>query len=238
MINKIFYRIILRQDDLFGKIIRSIEEKSSQIYTYFSFHCMNEFYENKNYSLLLLNDINVYAADFGIYLLLKILGYKSIKKFNGSDFNKLIIHYMLLSNKKYYFIGGNFTSAELQKIKPNLSGYQNGFFKTEDESEILNNIEKSESDLVIIGMGIPKQEILAKKIKEYGAKVPILCVGNFMEFYLGTVKRAPKIIRGSGLEWIFRLLTEPKRLWKRYLIGIPKFIYRSYLIYYKNLFIK
>ena len=49
--------------------------------------------------------------------------------------------------------------------------------------------------------------------------------GNFFEFYLGTIKRIPKIYRNIGIEWIYRFFQEPKRLWKRYFIGIPLFIF-------------
>jgi exopolysaccharide biosynthesis WecB/TagA/CpsF family protein len=62
-----------------------------------------------------------------------------------------------------------------------------------------------------------------------GGKV-IICVGNFFEYYFGTKSRAPVVFRKAGFEWAFRMASEPGRLWSRYLIGIPKFIYRAFRI--------
>lgn len=231
MTNSLFEKIILRQEDLFNEISDSINNKSPKIFTYFSFHCLNEFYENKKYAELVLNDMTFYAADSGIYLLLKILGKKNIENFNGTDFNNSIVQLIVSRHKKFYFIGGNFNQTNLLEIIENLSGYQNGFFEDGQELDIIRKIHESQSDIIIIGMGVPKQEIYAKKIRDSGIDIPIICVGNFMEFYLGTVKRAPEIFRNSGLEWIFRLFTEPKRLWRRYIIVIPKFILRAIKLY-------
>ena len=75
-------------------------------------------------------------------------------------------------------------------------------------------------------MGAPKQELFTYKLSKSTNTNVYLCVGNFFEFYLGTVKRIPKKFRNNGLEWFYRLFHEPKRLWKRYFIGIPLFIFR------------
>jgi N-acetylglucosaminyldiphosphoundecaprenol N-acetyl-beta-D-mannosaminyltransferase len=79
-------------------------------------------------------------------------------------------------------------------------------------------------------MGVPLQEKIAFELSKRINGLQIICVGNFLEFYFGTIKRAPKFLHNSGFEWIFRLLTEPRRLWKRYLIGIPVFIARIILL--------
>jgi exopolysaccharide biosynthesis WecB/TagA/CpsF family protein len=75
-------------------------------------------------------------------------------------------------------------------------------------------------------MGVPKQELFAEQLIRTSNERVIICVGNFLEFYFGTKKRAPYFLQKIGFEWMFRLLSEPKRLWRRYLLGIPLFIYR------------
>jgi len=93
---------------------------------------------------------------------------------------------------------------------------------------LIRKINESCADVILIGMGVPKQELLAYELSEKVKVDLIICVGNFFEFYFDTKKRAPELLRNSGFEWVFRILIEPKRLWKRYLIGIPLFLYRIY----------
>ena len=74
-------------------------------------------------------------------------------------------------------------------------------------------------------MGVPRQELFADKLSEMLPNKVIICVGIFFEYYFGTTRRAPEIFQKIGMEWMFRLLYEPRRLWSRYVIGIPKFIF-------------
>ncbi|MCH7517195.1 MAG: WecB/TagA/CpsF family glycosyltransferase [Bacteroidetes bacterium] len=90
----------------------------------------------------------------------------------------------------------------------------------------MNDINSSSCKVIIIGMGVPRQELLAFNISKRAKVILIICVGNFLEFYFGTKKRIPKIFRNTGVEWLYRLISEPRRLWKRYLVGIPIFLFR------------
>ncbi|MGD8778526.1 MAG: WecB/TagA/CpsF family glycosyltransferase [Ignavibacteria bacterium] len=220
----IFDKMIYRKEDLFNRIIESIKNSRGDIYTYLNFHGFNEFYVNENYRKLMLSDINFYSSDMGMFFLLRTIFGVKAEKFNGSDFNCEIVNYIYSNKKKIFFIGGNFSQLDLGKIKGVLGGYQNGFFSVEENYKILETIIHSKSDIVLIGMGIPKQEYFADFLIRNGLQIPVICVGNFLEFYLETIKRAPKFLRNSGLEWCFRLFIEPRRLWRRYIIGIPKFI--------------
>jgi N-acetylglucosaminyldiphosphoundecaprenol N-acetyl-beta-D-mannosaminyltransferase len=75
-----------------------------------------------------------------------------------------------------------------------------------------------------VGLGAPKQDIMAARLRELDAAPAIFCVGAAFDFVAGTVTRAPLWMRRSGLEWLHRLLSEPRRLWRRYLIGNPRFV--------------
>lgn len=83
-------------------------------------------------------------------------------------------------------------------------------------------------EVVIIAMGVPKQEIFAYKLSALINVKLILCVGGFLEFYFRTKKRAPKFFRRIGIEWFYRMIRDPTRLWKRYLIGIPVFLFNVF----------
>jgi N-acetylglucosaminyldiphosphoundecaprenol N-acetyl-beta-D-mannosaminyltransferase len=94
----------------------------------------------------------------------------------------------------------------------------------ETYQEILNQIKEFKPKYLIIGVGFPKQEWLGlfihKTLKQQNIQSPlILCLGASAEFYLGIKKRAPMFLQKLGLEWLHRLVTEPRRMWKRYILG-------------------
>jgi exopolysaccharide biosynthesis WecB/TagA/CpsF family protein len=94
----------------------------------------------------------------------------------------------------------------------------------EEDKEDIKKINDSEPHIVLVGRGCPRQEIwVANHLGKIHA--PMMAVGAAFDFHAGTVKQAPKWMQDNGLEWFFRLIQEPRRLWKRYLITNSYFIY-------------
>lgn len=79
-------------------------------------------------------------------------------------------------------------------------------------------------DLVLFALGAPKQELLMAAISERVKPAVLLGIGASLDFIAGTVKRAPALMRKTGFEWLYRLVQEPRRLWRRYLVNDPKFL--------------
>ena len=103
-----------------------------------------------------------------------------------------------------------------------------GFEHDDEENEkIIAMINDSEADILFVGVGAPKQEKWAAKHSNQLNVGPILGVGAAFDFVAGNIKRAPQMIQRLGFEWLWRLMSDPKRLWKRYLINDPKFILLS-----------
>jgi N-acetylglucosaminyldiphosphoundecaprenol N-acetyl-beta-D-mannosaminyltransferase len=97
----------------------------------------------------------------------------------------------------------------------------------EEDDEIISMIRDSDADIVWIGLSTPKQERwMADHVKKLGHPVQI-GVGAAFDFHTGRVVQAPRLIQKSGLEWLFRLVVEPRRLWKRYLKNVPLFLLLS-----------
>jgi N-acetylglucosaminyldiphosphoundecaprenol N-acetyl-beta-D-mannosaminyltransferase len=211
------------------EIIKKVKDSQGKLLlTYFNQHCFNIYQYDIKYQSVINNIFSVYIDGIGMYYASKLLNKNVKKKFNASDLNEKLFEYFKSTKERVFIIGGNFTNDKIQLLinnKLNICGYKNGYFNLDEEKEIIDNIKSAEPDIVIIGMGIPKQEIFASKLNEKLSGKKIICVGNFLEFYLGTVKRVPKFLRNSGLEWLFRLITEPARLWQRYMLGIPLFIF-------------
>lgn len=93
-----------------------------------------------------------------------------------------------------------------------------------EERRYLKTIKQHNSSVLWIGLSSPKQVILASKWKRSLPNTTIFCVGAAFDLLAGTKSMAPRWMRQAGLEWLFRLISEPRRLWRRYLIDIPVFL--------------
>ena len=116
-----------------------------------------------------------------------------------------------------------------------------GFEQNEEEcNEIVDRINASEANVLVVGLGAPKQEKWIVKYKDRLPKVKIfMALGATIDFEAEKIARAPKFFQNFGLEWFYRLIREPKRLWKRYLIDDMPFFYlllKQKLGIYKNPF--
>lgn len=90
----------------------------------------------------------------------------------------------------------------------------------------LREIQRSDTNIVWVSLGTPKQDYAASKLAE-AANLPCVAVGAAFDFTAGNVSPAPKWVQNSGFEWLHRLASEPRRLWKRYLFGNARFIYSA-----------
>ena len=132
-----------------------------------------------------------------------------------------------------YFLGSKpgvalEAKTKLQQIIPSLNivGVGHGYFDEENEQEVVDEINNCRPDILVVGMGTPKQEAWIYYNRKR-LNVP-LCwsVGGLFDLISGRIKRAPIWMRKYHLEWLNRLLQEPRRFWKRYLLGNPLFFIR------------
>lgn len=100
-----------------------------------------------------------------------------------------------------------------------------GYFAAGAETEaVLSRLRAARADIVLVALGVPTQELfIARHIGGREATVAI-AVGALLDFMAGKVPRAPRVMRNLRLEWVYRLMMEPRRLWRRYLLGNPRFI--------------
>jgi N-acetylglucosaminyldiphosphoundecaprenol N-acetyl-beta-D-mannosaminyltransferase len=96
---------------------------------------------------------------------------------------------------------------------------------TDDEIVALaDRIKEARADIVWVGLGAPKQDLLSHRLRAQRCAAVMACVGATFDFVAGTKQRAPSILQRLGLEWTYRLWLEPRRLWRRYLIGNTSFV--------------
>lgn len=106
-----------------------------------------------------------------------------------------------------------------------LLGYRNGYFNNDEEPLIVKMINNINPDILFLGMPSPKKEFFVQKYKDQLNARYILGVGGYFDILSGLTKRAPRWIQSIGMEWFYRFLQEPRRMWRRYLIGNSKFIW-------------
>ena len=94
----------------------------------------------------------------------------------------------------------------------------------EDLEAARDRMRAAGANLIWVGLGSPKQDRVAEQLRELGAAPVLLCVGAAFDFVSGARRRAPRWMQRVGLEWLHRLFSEPRRLWRRYLIGNTRFI--------------
>jgi N-acetylglucosaminyldiphosphoundecaprenol N-acetyl-beta-D-mannosaminyltransferase len=161
-------------------------------------------------------------------------GFKLRRRVYGPD---LMLDFLTATGSKYrhFFYGGiPGVADELEKIikrkfETNVVGVYSPPFRpltAEEDAYVVEMINASNADIVWVGLGCPKQEKWAYAHRAL-LKVPIMAaVGQAFDIHSGTVRQAPSWMRENGLEWFYRLLLEPRRLWKRYLVYNSEFIIR------------
>ncbi len=223
---KPFDKILADEHEIIYLALSSIEKGNELLLTYFNQHCYNLWAEDEKYRYHINTKFQYYLDGIGIWFALKFFINKKIKKFNASELNEKLFTVFTERQVPLVLIGGNFNETMIKNKPLNVVSYINGYEDAISIENVVQQISNSNSKLIILGLGVPLQEKLAVEIAFRIPNLQIICIGNFLEYYFGTKSRAPKLLRNSGLEWLFRLFTEPKRLWKRYLLGIPIFIFR------------
>ncbi len=180
-----------------------------------------------------LKDFVVLADGVGVDIASRVLyGRPFPANLNGTDF----VPAFLAAQARPLRIGllGT-TPAHVERAASHLRGLapqhaivfvEDGFFRPEDEPALLGRLEEARPDVLLVGMGVPRQEMwIASRLDQRHCTVA-LGIGALLDFLSGAVPRAPGWMRSLRLEWLFRLAIEPGRLWRRYVVGNPLFLWR------------
>ena len=163
----------------------------------------------------------------------RLKGYAQIERVCGPDLMLELCAYSVSRGWRHYIFGGaDGVPAMLSSILTHkfsglrICGAYSPPFRpltSHEDEEIIDGILEAKPDIIWVGLGCPKQE---KWMSEHAHRLPgivMIGVGAAFDFHTGRVKRAPKWMQRNGLEWLHRLISEPRRLWRRYLISAPHF---------------
>lgn len=181
----------------------------------------------------IINDCAIVNADGqSIVWASKLLGKGLKERVTGIDLMNHLFKVSEVHGYKIYLFGATQEVIEtvVEIIHTNypdieIAGYRNGYFSSEDNAQIVSDIEKSGADLLFVGFSSPMKEYwLAENLKRLN--VPFcMGVGGSFDVLSGKTIRAPLWMQKTGLEWFYRLSQEPGRMWKRYLVGNALFMY-------------
>lgn len=181
----------------------------------------------------IVNSCPIINADgASIILASKIMGSPLKERVAGID---LFLNLLSLSEKRGYrifLLGAREDSVVKAKSKIieshpriQIAGYHNGYFDQQEEPEIVDQISRSNSDILFVAFSSPmKERWINRNLSRLNVSFA-MGVGGSFDVVAGITSRAPKWAQRMGLEWLVRLVQEPRRLWKRYLIGNIKFLW-------------
>jgi len=198
-------------------------------------HSINVARKDEEYKQAINNFDLILSDGFGVFIasLIKNISPR-LENLNGSDLIPLIFKRLSSQNVSFFFVGGTPTvianaTIYIRKQYPkiNITGYSHGYFNKEMEYMLCDKINECKPDILVVGMGEPKQEKWIFQNKDrINAKI-FIGVGGLFDIFAGCLKRPPKWIRKIRSEWLYRLYEEPRRLWKRFLIGNFVFLYHA-----------
>jgi N-acetylglucosaminyldiphosphoundecaprenol N-acetyl-beta-D-mannosaminyltransferase len=158
------------------------------------------------------------------------------ERVTGVDLMHNLVELAAAKNYKIYFFGAKedvvskVVNTYSKQYSPEIiAGYRNGYFKKEDEANIASEIASSGANILFVAISSPTKELFLYNFKEQLKNVNfVMGVGGSFDVIAGKVKRAPLWMQKAGLEWFYRIIQEPGRMWKRYLVTNSLFVY--YLI--------
>lgn len=199
---------------------------------YLNVHTWNLARDNPDFCRALQEADVVYCDGYGIRLGAWILGESLPTRFTAVDFLDDVCRRCMSGGQSIYILAGEEGVAEraakqLEKSFPQLKvvGFHHGYLGTEEEgARVMGEIRRLEPDLLIVGMGSPQQELwIVRNLDMLNVKVG-WAVGALFDFVTGKVPRAPQWLAAYGFEWLYRFMVEPRRLWRRYMVGNVRFL--------------
>lgn len=224
--------LAIRWDDAIALLTRLIAERRFTKISFLNAHNANIASVDPVFAEA-LDDFLILPDGVGVDMAAKLLyGAPFPDNLNGTDF---IPAFLQASTRPLTvgLLGATRVNAEAASTKLAALALQHrfvvihdGYFPPAEEPDIIDRIARLRPDVLLVAMGVPRQELwIARHIDARHCTLPI-AVGALLDFLSGTVPRAPLWMRRLRLEWLFRLWIEPGRLWRRYVVGNPVFLLR------------
>ncbi len=195
--------------------------------------CINNAQVNLSYRRVLQRADRVFADGSGVRIAARLLGQKMSGNVNGTDLFPELCQAAARDGLKLFLLGARpglaeATAAAMRQRYPGLevAGTMHGYFEAAETRQVIDMINRSGADILLVAMGAPEQELWLTRHAATLTPALRLGVGGLFDYYSGRIPRAPAWVREAGCVWVWRLACEPSRLWRRYLLGNPLFLAR------------
>lgn len=195
--------------------------------------CLNTSFRDEQYHHILQSASVVLPDGIGLTIAGKILHTPLKENVNGTDMLPFLSVAASGNGLSLFLLGARPGIADKMKNQirerfgVSVAGTHHGYFDHEAKSEsIIRAINNSGADIVLVALGAPLQEKWIWENRHRMTAGVVMGVGGLFDFYSGNTRRAPRWLRELGLEWLYRIVQEPGRMWRRYLIGNPLFLFR------------
>lgn len=220
----------VRLDELLSAVCAAARSRDPLTIMYVNVHCMNVRAADEEYAAILERSDIVYCDGTGVRLAAWLARESIPQRMTGADWIHDLCSRAVRDNLSLFLLGGRAGAAEdaagvLVSRYPGLriAGTHSGFGAG---AEAIAAVNRSRADILLVGMGTPTQEKWNDHHRA-GIQVPVVwAVGALFDFVSGRIPRGPRWMTENGLEWACRLVVEPRKLWRRYLIGNPLFFAR------------
>jgi N-acetylglucosaminyldiphosphoundecaprenol N-acetyl-beta-D-mannosaminyltransferase len=198
--------------------------------------CVNIAAHDRGYRRILARAAMVLPDGIGIKIAADIMGLPLKQNVNGTDLFPRLCEMLERRGASLFLLGGQpdvvekvAQTIQVQWPALRIAGYRDGFFGIAQEGAVAAEVRASGADVLLVARGVPMQDIfIDRQLHQLGVKVAI-GVGGLFDFVSGRISRAPSWMRDTGLEWVYRLMQEPSRMWQRYLVGNFTFLGRIML---------
>jgi N-acetylglucosaminyldiphosphoundecaprenol N-acetyl-beta-D-mannosaminyltransferase len=202
----------------------------TRVVAFVNAHAMNIAADNDDFGQHLATADVLLRDGVGLAILARLRGREAGLNMNGTDFIPVLLR--RFNGRPIALLGTLEATAAsaARKLRSDIAPHSpvvsmNGF---ESVQAYVDAMARERPSLIVLGMGMPKQEAVAAALRErLGHACLIVCGGAILDFMAGRASRAPLWMRESGLEWAYRLFHEPRRLFARYVVGNPKFLSRA-----------
>ncbi len=223
--------------ELHGRIYQAIQNRQKSLILHVNVYGLNLAYQLDWLRLLYNQADTVFCDGAGVILGLRILGHRLTERITYADWIWQLAEFSSVNGIRLFFLGArpgvaDQAAARLVERYPDLVivGTHHGYFNKQRESDenqaVIQGINSAKPDLLLIGFGMPLQEAWIRENWPSLEATTTLTGGAVFDYVSGKLKRAPRFLTDHGLEWLGRLIIEPRRLWRRYILGNPIFLLR------------
>ncbi|MHC5251600.1 hypothetical protein UR08_09960 [Listeria kieliensis] len=213
------------------EIERIIDARKPTQHVVINANKINLMYQDEKLRQIVNSAPLINADGSSILLAGKILGHKIPERVTGIDLFEKLLDISVVKGYRPFFLGATQEVIEtlqthFQEKYPNMSfaGFRNGYFQTEESSEVVRQIRESKADILFLGFSSPQKEYWANEYLNELDVPFVMGVGGSFDVIAGKTTRAPKWMQKLGMEWFYRFIQEPKRMFKRYFVGNLQFL--------------